>query len=178
MEPGKRGCLLAIRQQRNTLVTRIPKQPREHVWQTGHGRPAPGERWSVSGDAHGSSREVGEPRPQESVMWVAGAFSLCSFPVAEAAPTPVCMVSRPAHTRLPFVPACCPLAQEVTTQLSCLCFPLQERLGLTEREEMKRGQKFPQLFQQAFDGHRGMSSHACPASSLLFSLECRRVISS
>lgn len=71
MEPTRKGCLLAITQKRETpwqqgfqvdseFTRRGPKQPREHVRQIGCGRPAPGQRWSVSGDAHGSSGEAGE----------------------------------------------------------------------------------------------------------------------
>lgn len=65
---------------------------------------------------------------QESVQWLQGLLSSCSIDVAEVASMPVCMLSWAHALKTSFVPACCPLAQEVTTQLSCLCFPLQEWL--------------------------------------------------
>lgn len=69
---------------------------------------------------------------QESMRCLLGLLPSCSIDVAEVASMPVCMLSWACTLKTSFVPACCPLAQEVTTQLSCLCFPLQECLRPTE----------------------------------------------
>lgn len=79
-------------------------------------------------DPAGREARRENPRIQESVRWLQGLFSSCSIDVAEVASMPVCMLSWARALKTSVVPACCPLAQEVTTQLSCLCFPLQEWL--------------------------------------------------
>lgn len=139
----------------------------------------------MSDDAHGSSREAaGEPV-------AAGAFSSNSIAVAEVALMPVCAHALLGAHALPglhapdspllLAAALCP--EKLLPSFLAFAFLCKNGcVSLTgfSWEEMRRGRSssFPRLCQQAFDGDRGMSWHACPASSLLFSLECSRVISS